>query len=40
MRISLYVFMNAQLLDVHFYILTPELPSQKVPEVFLVWFPI
>ena len=40
MRISLYVFKNAQLLDVDVYILTPELPSQKVPEGFLVWFAI
>ena len=38
MRCSIYDSKNAQLLD--FHIVTPQLPPQKVPEVFLVWLPI
>ena len=38
MRCSIHDFWNVQLLD--FHIVTPQIPSRKAPEVFLVWFPI
>ena len=38
MRYSIDDFKNTQPLD--FDVLTPQIPSRKVREVFLVWFPI